>query len=166
MNRRLAVAALGAGLAGPALPARAQGMPIVRGAIGGLVESFALPYYAKQRGFFLEQNLDVELTQVQGAQTILPAIVAGQVDFGVTNTGAMAAAHVRGVGILSDSVWRVVCESVAGGACRGVEELDHHVGARACWKDDWSQYGTRSVAGRDDEVDRAKPRRFCLDQVV
>jgi NitT/TauT family transport system substrate-binding protein len=97
MDRRLAIVTLGAGLAAPALPARAQGMPVVRAAIGGVVESFALPYYAKQRGFFLAQNLDVELTQVQGAQTILPAIVAGQVDFGVTNTGAMAAAHVRGL---------------------------------------------------------------------
>jgi NitT/TauT family transport system substrate-binding protein len=97
MNRRIAIATLGAGLSTPALPVRAQSMPVVRGAIGGVVESFALPYYAKQRGFFLEQNLDVQLTQVQGSQTILPAIVAGQVDFGVTNTGAMAAAHVRGL---------------------------------------------------------------------
>lgn len=72
-------------------------MPVVRGVIGGAVESYALLYYAKERGFFQQQNLDVQLTQVQGSQAILPAITAGQVDFGVTNTGAMAAAHVRGI---------------------------------------------------------------------
>ena len=89
MNRLQALATLGAGLV-------AQ-VASVRGAIGGAVESYALPYYAKERGFFLEQHLDVELTQVPGSQAILPAIVAGQVDFGVTNTGAMAAAYIRGL---------------------------------------------------------------------
>jgi len=70
---------------------------VVRAAIAGAVEDFALPYYAVQRGFFREAGLDVQVTQVAGSSAITPAIVAGSVDFGIANTGAMTSAYLRGL---------------------------------------------------------------------
>jgi NitT/TauT family transport system substrate-binding protein len=99
MNRSQMLSGAAALALFPARPARAQaGLMVVRAA-GGPVEEFALPYYAQQKGFFHDVGLDVQLQELTGGGLVTTAIVAGAIDCGVTNTGSMSLAHLRGLPI-------------------------------------------------------------------
>lgn len=81
-----------------AAPVAAEATPSIR--LGtGAVEEFALPYYALQRGFFRDAGLTVDLQIYTGGGLITQAVVTGALDVGITNSGSMAAAHVRGLPI-------------------------------------------------------------------
>jgi NitT/TauT family transport system substrate-binding protein len=78
------------------LPARAATAPAIRASTGA-VEEFALPYYAAQKGFFRDAGLTVDLTVIAGGGLVTQAVIGGALDFGITNSGSMSSAHVRGL---------------------------------------------------------------------
>jgi NitT/TauT family transport system substrate-binding protein len=96
MKRSEFVALTGAAAAAVAAPVRAAGT--IRISAGG-VEEFAQPYFAVQKGFFRDAGLTVELSVIPGGGLATQAIIGGAVDCGVTNSGSMSSAHVRGLPI-------------------------------------------------------------------
>jgi NitT/TauT family transport system substrate-binding protein len=60
-------------------------------------EDSALGAYAFAKGFFANAGLDVTLVPFPSGGAITPALLGGALEFGVTNVGSMALAHVRGV---------------------------------------------------------------------
>ena len=88
----LSAAALGAS----ALPALGQTADTVRFGIVP-VEEAALAYYAQEKGFFKEQGLSVELTFLPNGGSVTSAILGGALDVGVTNSGSMSAAYLKGL---------------------------------------------------------------------
>jgi NitT/TauT family transport system substrate-binding protein len=96
MKRSLFISTAAAVTAMTPVAVRAQSAgPIRLGAVG--VEDYALAYYAQQRGFFKQADLDVELTIFTGGGAASTALYAGGLDLSGTNTGSMSAAHVRGL---------------------------------------------------------------------
>jgi NitT/TauT family transport system substrate-binding protein len=95
VNRAQFVALSGAAAATNALPAQAAG-PTIRVSTGA-VEEFAQPYYAVQKGFFRDAGLTVDLSVIPGGGLVTQAIIGGALDVGVTNSGSMSSAHVRGL---------------------------------------------------------------------
>lgn len=63
------------------------------------VESYAMPYFAKDNGFYDKAGLDVQITTLAGGGATLAALVGGSLDVAYTNSGAMSNAHARGVPI-------------------------------------------------------------------
>ncbi|HEY5348955.1 MAG TPA: ABC transporter substrate-binding protein [Candidatus Lustribacter sp.] len=98
MNRAQFAALTGSAAAARAIPARAATSSSIRAATG-TVEEFALPFYAVQKGFFRDAGLNVELSFLHGGGLITQAILGGAIDFGVTNSGSLSSAHVRGLPI-------------------------------------------------------------------
>jgi NitT/TauT family transport system substrate-binding protein len=98
MNRSQFVASAGAVAAlGAFRPAAAAGTTIRLST--GAVEEFAQPYYAVQKGFFKDAGLTVELSILPGGGLVTQAVIGGALDAGVTNSGSMSSAHVRGLPI-------------------------------------------------------------------
>jgi hypothetical protein len=95
MKRSQFVAVTGAALAAQARPARAAGATIRLGS--SPVEEWAIPYYATQKGFFRDAGLNVEVSNFPGGGFVTQAVLGGALDVGLTNSGSMAAAHVRGL---------------------------------------------------------------------
>jgi NitT/TauT family transport system substrate-binding protein len=95
MKRSQFVAVTGAALAAQARPARAAGAAIRLGS--SPVEEWAIPYYATQKGFFRDAGLNVEVSNFPGGGFVTQAVLGGALDVGLTNSGSMAAAHVRGL---------------------------------------------------------------------
>jgi NitT/TauT family transport system substrate-binding protein len=60
-------------------------------------ENSALAAYAVAKGFFAKSGLDVSLTVLNSGGAVTPGLIGGTLDFGVTNSGSMAQAHLRGV---------------------------------------------------------------------
>jgi len=84
MKKLFAAAALALALTGPAM---AQSMPKVR--IGTVVLSGIAPILvAADRGHFRDQGIDVEIVNFHTAGAISSAIVAGDIDFGVSSFSA------------------------------------------------------------------------------
>jgi NitT/TauT family transport system substrate-binding protein len=96
MKRSPFLALTGAAAAACALPARGETPPVIRAATGS-VEEFALPYYAVQKGFFRDAGLTVDLSFLPGGGLVTQAVLGGALDFGVTNSGSLSSAHVRGL---------------------------------------------------------------------
>lgn len=95
MNRRALLAGSAALVFAPHEPVLAAD-PIRVGISSN--EETALPYFALQKGFFKDEGLDVALTTLSGTQP-MQALVGGSIDVTATNTGAIAAAHARGLPI-------------------------------------------------------------------
>ncbi len=61
------------------------------------VESYAMPYFAKENGFYDKAGLDVQITTLSGGGATLAALLGGSLDIAYTNSGAMSNAHAHGV---------------------------------------------------------------------
>ncbi len=55
----------------------------------------ALPFFAREKGYFAEAGLKVHLTPVTSGAAALAAVVGGSVEIGLTNAGSVAAAVLR-----------------------------------------------------------------------
>jgi NitT/TauT family transport system substrate-binding protein len=60
-------------------------------------------YLGKQKGFFSERNIELNLTLAQGGAAIVPAVVSGQYQFGFSNVISLLLAQSRNVPV------KVVC---------------------------------------------------------
>lgn len=88
-----------AALAAASAPVAAQETATIRfGTVG--VEEAALPYYAQEQGFFKAAGLDVALTVFPNGGSVTQGLAGGAIDVGVTNSGSMSLAHVRGLPIV------------------------------------------------------------------
>jgi NitT/TauT family transport system substrate-binding protein len=87
-------------------PASAQGTAAFRFGVGG-VESFALPVYASEAGFFAKQGLDPQLVVFSGGGAGMDALAAGAVDYVSGSWVASANAHFGGLPVVA----------FAGGGC-------------------------------------------------
>ena len=78
------------------LPARAQSADTVR---FGLVpvEEAAVAYYAQEKGFFKAAGVDVQLTFLPNGGAVTQGILGNAFDVGVTNSGSMTAAFLKGL---------------------------------------------------------------------
>lgn len=94
VSRSAMLGMLGAAVALPR-QARAQSAAIRWGVLPG--EESALPYYAQQKGFFRNAGIEVGLTIFRDGGSVTQGVVAGALDLGVTNSGSMSLAHVRGL---------------------------------------------------------------------
>ncbi|WP_305788252.1 ABC transporter substrate-binding protein [Symbioplanes lichenis] len=54
-------------------------------------------YLGVQKGFFTEQKLEVKLETAQGGAAIVPGVVAGQYQFGFSNTVSLLLANAQGL---------------------------------------------------------------------
>jgi NitT/TauT family transport system substrate-binding protein len=89
--------------------AAALATPLVRGvasAAGPQVrfitvasESGVAPVYADDEGMFRKAGLDVTVTQLANGGSVLPAVIGGSADFGVSNPISLATAFARGAPI-------------------------------------------------------------------
>lgn len=61
------------------------------------VEEAALPYYANEKGFFKAQGLNVELTFLANGGAVSQGILGNALDVGVTNSGSISNAFIRGL---------------------------------------------------------------------
>lgn len=96
MSRSEVFALTGAALAATALPVRAQSTDTVRlGSVG--VEEAAMPFYAQEKGLFKDAGLSVELSMFTNGGSVTQGMLGGAIDVGVTNSGSMSSAHVRGL---------------------------------------------------------------------
>jgi NitT/TauT family transport system substrate-binding protein len=91
---------LGGAAALAALPSIAQaapGDPIVVRAGTIPADVAAVVEYARDRGYFKNAGLDVEIQIMQSGPVIAPAVIGGSLDVGAANTGSLAGAVERGL---------------------------------------------------------------------
>jgi NitT/TauT family transport system substrate-binding protein len=62
-------------------------------------ESGVAPVYAADEGMFNSAGLDVAVTQLSNGGSVLPAVIGGSADFGVSNPVSLALAFARGAPI-------------------------------------------------------------------
>lgn len=96
MNRATFTALTAAAAAAAPLAARAQSLTTIRFGTTA-VESYALPIYAQEAGFFKKQGLNAEITQFAGGGAVLTAVVGGSLDYACVNWGAIGNAHAKGI---------------------------------------------------------------------
>jgi NitT/TauT family transport system substrate-binding protein len=72
-------------------------------------------YLGKQQGFFSDRNIDLDLKLAQGGAAIVPAVVAGQYQFGFSNVISLLLAQKNGLPL------KVVANGVAS---TGVDDAD------------------------------------------
>jgi NitT/TauT family transport system substrate-binding protein len=60
-------------------------------------ETFALPLFAQELGFFKSAGLNVEITMFPGGAAVSAAVAGRALDIGATNTGTFANSHLRGI---------------------------------------------------------------------
>ncbi len=72
-------------------------------------------YLGKQKGFFSNRNIDLDLQQAQGGAAIVPAVISGQYQFGFSNMISLLIAQSKDVPI------KVVCN---GNNSTGVDGQD------------------------------------------
>jgi ABC-type nitrate/sulfonate/bicarbonate transport system substrate-binding protein len=95
---RSIAAAGAAGCIMPALGARADDLTTVR--VGALpIDNGAEPFYGADMGFFKKAGLDVQITVFPSGGAGAAALAGGALDFGITDSVSMAAAHVHGIPI-------------------------------------------------------------------
>lgn len=85
-----------AALGASALPARGQTGEAVRFGVVGVEES-ALPYYAQEKGLFKAAGLNVTLSIMPNGGSVTQGILGGALDVGVTNSGSLSSAYIRGL---------------------------------------------------------------------
>jgi NitT/TauT family transport system substrate-binding protein len=96
VRRSQLLAYTGAALAAARLPAGAQTLDPVRfGSVG--VEEAAVVYYAQEKGLFKQAGLNVDLSMFPNGGSVTQGMLGGAIDCGVTNSGSMSSAHVRGL---------------------------------------------------------------------
>jgi NitT/TauT family transport system substrate-binding protein len=96
MKRSTMISLSAAALGATAVPAVAQTADTVRFGVV-TVEEAALPYYAAEKGFFKAQGLNVELSIMPNGGSVTQGILGGALDVGVTNSGSMSSAFIRGL---------------------------------------------------------------------
>jgi NitT/TauT family transport system substrate-binding protein len=96
MKRSAMMTISAAALGAAALPAHAQSGEVIRFGIVG-VEEAALPYYAQEKGLFKAAGLNVTLSIMPNGGSVTQGILAGALDVGVTNSGSMSSAFIRGL---------------------------------------------------------------------
>ena len=96
ISRARSLALLGAGAAAlrPGR-ARAQAQAIRVGTLGA-GDTYALPFYAQDGGFFNRIGLNAELATIANGAAAAAAIVSGTLEFGCINIVALASAHIFG----------------------------------------------------------------------
>jgi NitT/TauT family transport system substrate-binding protein len=117
MNRRLASLALAAVLlAVSACGSSGGGSPAGGSSAGGTTKvtvgvipivDVAPIYLGKQKGFFSQRNIDLNLVTAQGGAAIVPGVVSGQYQFGFSNMISLMLAQIQHVPI------KVVANGVA-----------------------------------------------------
>ena len=60
-------------------------------------ESFGLPFFAQEGGFFKKHGIDAQLTYFRGGGAVLTGLVGGSLDVACVNWGATANAHMHAV---------------------------------------------------------------------
>jgi NitT/TauT family transport system substrate-binding protein len=96
MKRSAMITISAAALGASTLPALGQTANTVRFGVVG-VEEAALPYYAQEKGLFKAAGLDVALTVLPNGGSVTSGILGGALDVGVTNSGSMSSAFIRGL---------------------------------------------------------------------
>lgn len=98
VSRRRAVAVLaGAATAAAARPSSAEPEPAIRFGGSPTADSYMLPYYAQEMGFFKRAGLNVEIAGFASAGPIATAMAGGAVDVGQIDPVVVANAFNRGV---------------------------------------------------------------------
>ena len=98
MKRASFVAAAAAVAAVPAARAGAQSLTTIRYGTAA-VESYALPMYAQEGGFFKKQGIDAEMTYFPGGGAVLAQAASALLDYASVNLGATANAFVKNIPI-------------------------------------------------------------------
>jgi NitT/TauT family transport system substrate-binding protein len=96
MKRSAMISISAAAVGATALPALGQTSNAVRFGVVG-VEEAALPYYAQEKGLFKAAGLDVTLSILPNGGAVSSGILGGALDVGVTNSGSMSSAFIRGL---------------------------------------------------------------------
>jgi len=96
MNRATFTALTAGAVAAPAVVVQAQTLTTIRYGTAA-VESYALPMYAQEGGFFKKQGIEAEMTYFPGGGAVITALIGGSLDYGSVNLGATANAFVKGV---------------------------------------------------------------------
>jgi ABC-type nitrate/sulfonate/bicarbonate transport system substrate-binding protein len=96
LSRRNAIALLAAPLAVTPVPLRAQ-TNVIRFASSPSADSYQLPYYAVELGFFRRAGLNVEMASFANAGTVATAVAGGAVDVAHADPIVVANAFNRGV---------------------------------------------------------------------
>lgn len=96
MKRSAMITISAAALGASSLPALGQTANPVRFGVVG-VEEAALPYYAQEKGLFKAAGLDVALTMLPNGGAVTSAVLGGALDIGITNSGSMSSAFLRGL---------------------------------------------------------------------
>ncbi len=60
-------------------------------------ETFALPLFAQELGYFKSAGLNVEISMFPGGAAVSAAVAGRALDIGATNTGTFANSHLRGI---------------------------------------------------------------------
>lgn len=60
-------------------------------------ETFALPLYAADQGFFKRDDVPVDVQLFGGSAAVASAVAGHALDIGATNPGTLSNAHVRGI---------------------------------------------------------------------
>jgi ABC-type nitrate/sulfonate/bicarbonate transport system substrate-binding protein len=96
MKRSTMISLSAAALSATAVPARAQSTETVRFGIVP-VEEAAMAYYAQEKGFFKAQGVTVELSFLPNGGSVTQGILGNALDVGVTNSGSISTAFIRGL---------------------------------------------------------------------
>lgn len=81
----------------PALASIARAADTVRVGLAAVYPAYAIPYAAKQLGFYKDKNLDVQITQFRGGPATQEALASGAIDISTIAPGAAALAIAKGV---------------------------------------------------------------------
>lgn len=97
MIRRLAAFALLAALVlAPPLQGRAAAVAVVR--VGTLLtDGASVIFYAKERGYFQKNGLDVSIQTLPNGPAIVAVVAGGDLDVGVADVATVAQARTRGI---------------------------------------------------------------------
>lgn len=93
---RALIVVLAVALAYPSGPASAQDLGVVR-IVTIPTEASMDVYYARDKGFFKDAGLNVEISEVSTGAAGISGIVGGTYDISNTNLGSVAAARARGI---------------------------------------------------------------------
>jgi NitT/TauT family transport system substrate-binding protein len=96
MKRSAMISISAAALGASTLPVLAQSAERIRFGVVGVEES-ALPYYAQEKGLFKAAGLNVEISILPNGGSVTQGILGGALDIGVTNSGSLSSAFIRGL---------------------------------------------------------------------
>jgi NitT/TauT family transport system substrate-binding protein len=140
LSRARALAALAAATAALPTRVRAQAVPVIRFGSSPLGETYQLPYYAREMGFFKAAGLNVEIQDFTTAGAIATALAGNALDVATVDPVAVANAYNRGVpwaffagggAYSSDSPTTVLCVALNSTVRTAKQLEDHAVGVIA-----------------------------------